>query len=135
MSALTKDRNTVMKEGLYAVYPVKGGVVIYAGGMVCIGTDGYAVPAADTAGLTFVGVSRGHVHNTNGASGAVMVEVWRKGCFEFSTAGMTLANVGAAIYAEDDQTVALSAGSTNHVACGTVSEVNSATSVFVDIQL
>ena len=64
MSALTNDRDTVRKEGKYASYPVKGGAVIYAGGMVCIGADGYAVPASDTAGLKFMGVCQGVCRTT-----------------------------------------------------------------------
>ncbi len=133
MSALTGDRNTVRKQGEYAVYPVKGGVVIFAGGIVCIGTDGYAVAGSDTAGLKTAGISRGYVDNQSGTDGAAFVEVWRKGSFELSASGMGPANAGDAVYVLDDQTVGLSASSANHVACGSISEVVSATSVFVDI--
>ena len=133
MAALTKDRNTVRKEGQYAAYPVKAGAKIFAGGLVCVGADGYAVPGSDTAGLKFVGVSRGYVDNAAGADGAVKVEVWRRGCFELSASGMVLANVGDAVYVVDDQTVGLAAAATNDVKCGTVSEFNSAASVYVDI--
>jgi len=134
MSALTKDRNTVRKEGDYASYPVKGGVKVYAGGIVCIGSDGYAIPGSDTAGLKFVGVSRGYVDNTGGASGAVSAEVWKRGCFEFSASGMVRANVGDSVYVVDDQTAGLAATTTNDVPCGRISEYNSATSVYVAIE-
>ncbi len=132
MSALTNDRDTTVKEGRYTAYPVKGGSKIYAGGMVCIGADGYVVPAADAAGLKFVGVARRFTDNSAGASGAVTVEVWRRGCFGLAVSGsMAGSNVGDAVYAVDDQTVSLT--STDHVKCGVVSEYVSASSVYVDI--
>jgi Uncharacterized conserved protein (DUF2190) len=133
MSALTNDRDTVRKEGNYASYPVKGGAVIYAGAMVCIGADGYAVPASDTAGLKFMGVARAYVDNSTGASGSLQVEVWRRGCFNLAASGMALANAGDDVFALDDQTVGITGASTNHIKCGAVSEYVSATSVYVDI--
>lgn len=133
MSALTKDRNTVRRLGEYAVYPVKGGKVVFAGGMVCLGADGYALPAADIAGLKFAGVARGYVDNSGGADGALSVEVWRKGSFELACSGMTVANAGDAVYVLDDQTVGLAGAATNDVACGRASEVVSGSRVYVDI--
>jgi hypothetical protein len=133
MSALNNDRNTVRKEGVYAAYPVKGGAVIYAGGIVCLGADGYALPGSDTAGLKTAGIARGYVDNSSGSDGDGYVEVWRKGCFNLSSAGMSAANAGDAVYVLDDQTVGLSASSVNQVACGIISEVVSASGVFVDI--
>ena len=134
MSVLIRDRNTVRKAGEYASYPVGAGVKVYAGSMVCIGADGYAVPGADTAGLKFVGVARAYADNTAGAAGALSVEVWRRGSFELSASGMAAGNVGDSVCVVDDQTVALTAGTTNHIPCGRVSEFNSAASVYVDIE-
>jgi len=134
MSALTKDRNTVRKEGEYAAYPVKAGVKIYAGSIVCIGTDGYAIPGTDTAGLKFIGVSREYVDNTSGTSGAVTVKVWRRGAFELAASGMAITSVGASVYVVDDQTVGVAATTTNDIPCGRVSEYNSSSSVYVDIE-
>ena len=133
MSGLTKDRNTVRKDGDYASYPVKAGSMVYAGSIVCIGSDGYAVPGADTAGLKFAGISRGYVDNTGGSNGALSVEVWRRGCFELSASAMGRGNFGDSVYVVDDHTVGLAATTTNDVPCGRVSEYNSATSVYVDI--
>ena len=133
MTALSKDRNTVRKEGDYAAYPVKANAKIFAGGIVCLGTDGYAVPGADAAGYRFVGVSRGYVDNTGGADGALAVEVWRKGCFGLSAASMAKTNVGDAVYVVDDQTVGLASQTTNDVPCGRISEYVGSSAVFVDI--
>ena len=133
MTALSKDRNTVRKEGDYAAYPVKANAKIFAGGIVCLGTDGNAVPGSDTAGYKFVGISRGYVDNTGGADGALQVEVWRKGCFGLAAANMAKTNVGDAVYVVDDQTVGLAATTTNDVPCGRISEFVSSTGVYVDI--
>lgn len=132
MAALTKDRNTSRKAtGQVAVLPVAAGVKIYAGSQVCINGNGYAVPAADTAGYRFAGVSHEYVDNSGGANGALKVLVWRDGIFDFSSAGMGADDVGKPVFIADDQTVALS--STNAVGCGIISEVESATKVWVDI--
>jgi hypothetical protein len=131
MAALTQDRNTTRKAGGQAAYPVAAGVKIYAGAMVCLNASGYAVPAADIAGLKFVGVSRQYVDNTNGANGAQTVLVWKEGVFDFEASGMTAADVGKPVFVSDDQTVALS--TTNAVGCGIITEVESATKVWIDI--
>jgi len=133
MTALNGDRNTVRKEGVYAAYPVKGGAAIYAGGIVCLGADGYAVPGSDNAGLRTAGIARGFVDNSAGSDADGYVEVWRKGCFNLSASGMSAANAGDQVYVLDDQTVGLSASSVNQIACGVISEVVSASGVFVDI--
>jgi predicted RecA/RadA family phage recombinase len=129
--ALTKDRNTVRKAGEFAAYPVGTGAKIFAGSMVMLNAAGYAVPAADTAGCKFLGIARQFIDNTGGANGDLKVEVWRKGCFEMTCAGMAVTDVGTVVYASDDQTVTKTAG--NGVNCGRISEFVSATSVYVDI--
>ncbi len=131
MAALTQDRNTTRKAGGQAAYPVAAGVKIYAGAMVCLNASGYAVPAADIVGLKFVGVSRQYVDNTGGANGAQTVLVWKEGVFDFEASGMTAADVGKPVFVSDDQTVALS--TTNAVGCGIITEVESATKVWIDI--
>lgn len=132
MAALTKDRNTTRKAtGQIAVYPVAQKVKIFAGSLVCLDATGYAVPASDAAGLKFIGVSRVYVDNTGGANGAASVEVMRDGIFDYAAADMGIDDVGKPVFIVDDQTVALT--STNNVGCGIISEVESATKVWVDI--
>lgn len=133
MSALTRDRNTVRKEGDYAAYQVKANAKIFAGSLVCIDSTGYAIPGSDTAGLKFVGISRGYADNTGGANGDLSVEVWRRGSFELAATGMTRGNIGDSVFVVDDQTVGLAATTTNDVPCGKISEYNSATSVYASI--
>ena len=132
MAALTKDRNTTRKAtGQIAVHPVAENVKIFAGSQVCLDATGYAVPASDTEGLKFIGVSRIYVDNTGGANGDASIEVWRDGIFDYATADMGIDDVGKPVFIADDQTVALT--STNNVGCGIISEVESATKVWVDI--
>lgn len=132
MAPLTKDRNTVRKDGIEVAYPVAASTKIYAGSQVCINTSGYAVPAADTAGYKFVGVAQEYVDNSAGANGDLTVRVRRKGSFEFAGAGFTVTDVDKVCFASDDQTVALS--TTNSVVVGRIAEVLSATSVMVDVE-
>jgi hypothetical protein len=131
MAVLTKDRNTTRKEGGLAAYPVAAGVKIYAGGIVCLNANGYAVPGTDTAGLKMEGISQQYVDNSAGAAGAESVLVWKTGIVDLDAAGMTIADVGKPVFVTDDHTVALT--STNAVGCGIISEVESATKVWVDI--
>lgn len=131
MTALTKDRNTTQKVGGQVAYGVAASAKIYAGALVCLNGSGYAVPAADTAGLRFVGVAQEQVDNAGGANGAKTVLIKDEGVFDFSGANFTAADVGKAVFASDDQTVALS--TTNGIGVGHIREVESATKVWVEI--
>jgi len=131
MAALNKDRNTTVKMGVLASFPVAASVKIYAGSLVCINGDGFARPAVDTAGLKFVGVSQEYVDNSGGANGDVRVKVMRDGVCDFAATGMGDDDVDKPVFILDDQTVGLS--SNNGVGCGIISEVESATKVWIDI--
>lgn len=131
MTALTKDRNTMRKEGGLAAYGVAEGVIIFAGAMVALNAAGYAVPAADTSGCKFVGVSRVYVDNSGGGNGDQTVTVLRRGIFNFAAAGMAQTDVGVPVFVSDDQTVAKT--TTNGIGCGIITEVDSDTKVWVDI--
>jgi hypothetical protein len=119
MSALTENRYTKHRDGLVTAHPLKAGAKIFKGGLVCADSTGYAVPGADTLNYTFVGVALESADNTGGADGAATVRVQTSGVFSFAKSGaVTIADVGAALYIMDDQTVALAAGATNDIACG-----------------
>ncbi len=131
MAALTKDRNTVYKEGIEVAYQVAGSTKIYAGSLVCINASGYAVPGADTSGYKFIGVAEEYVDNSGGSDGDETVKVRRKGVHQFSASSMALSDIGGAVYISDDQTAAKV--TTNSIACGKVADVVSATSIYVDV--
>lgn len=102
MTVLTKDRDTVRRNGDEFVFTVNDGTTIFAGGMICLNAAGKAVPASATAGLSpVVGIAQEQ------AGGGEKVLV-RRGCFAVDAqAGDApdLAGVGTLCYAADDATV------------------------------
>jgi hypothetical protein len=128
-------------------YPVAAATKIYNGTlvMVVLGT-GYLVPAADTASGVFVGIAQtevagGTVDNSAGAAGANFADVQPVTQTTPQGTQFFLTNCSGAaqatwqdqfVYASDDHTVTLAAGSTNKVCVGRVKQVISATQVLVD---
>ncbi len=111
MTALTMDRNTEYSLGDLLSVPVAASTRIFAGSLVCVGADGYAVPAADTAGLLFAGVATAQADNRTGDDGDLSVVVRRRGRFRFASgSALDQSSLGDKVYAVDDQTVALAAG-------------------------
>jgi len=129
--ALSADRRTEYKEGVDRVYPVAANAVIYAGAMVCLDANGYAVPAADTANYKFAGVARGAVDNTGGSNGDKDIVVRWPGVFRFKASSITQAMVGKIMYVVDDETFDDSAGN-NGIVCGRLVEYVSATEGWLD---
>ena len=95
--------------------PMKANTKALAGGLAAIDSAGNAMPATPTAGGTVrvIGVFQEEVDNSTGLAGAKRVAT-RRGAFSFknSTAGdaITAAEVGALVFAVDDQTVAKTDG-------------------------
>lgn len=133
MAALTKDRATPYREGIEIEFPVAANSKIYSGSLVCANTSGYAVPAADTAGLKFLGVALEQVDNTGGANGAKLVRLRRTGVFEFDATSVTQAMVGTAMYVKDDHTVDDAAGATNDIKVGELVKYVADTKGWIDI--
>ncbi len=133
MAALTKDRATPYREGIEIEFPVAANSKIYSGSLVCANTSGYAVPAADTAGLKFLGVALEQVDNTGGANGAKIVRLRRTGVFEFDATSVTQAMVGTAMYVKDDHTVDDAAGTTNDIKVGELVKYVADTKGWIDI--
>lgn len=122
--ALSADR-VVRKRGAgiptRRVYLMKASTTIYRGSIVCVDTNGLAVPAADTAAFVCVGIA------TNGqvsaASGSYYIEV--ECGYEFLLpvgAGITQADVGAKAVVVDDASVTDAGAGTNDVVVGTIIE-------------
>lgn len=105
MAALTKDRNTTIREGERFSYGVAASTKIYAGSLVCVTATGYAVPGSVSATLKAVGRAEERVDNSAGADGAKTINVLR-GTFKFANAGdVTIAHLQTNVYINDDQTV------------------------------
>jgi len=133
MSGLTRDRATAYRDGVELEYPVAAATKIYAGSLVCVDGNGYAVPAADTSGYRFVGAAMEQVDNGSGANGDKVIRVRRTGVFEFDAASIIQAMVGNAMYAVDDHTFDDAAGPTNDIKVGVLTKYVSATKGWIDI--
>lgn len=133
MTALTRDRVTSYREGVEMDFPVAAGTKIFAGSLVCVNADGFAVPAADTSGYVFVGVALEQVDNSAGANGAKSLRVRREGVFEFDAASITQAMVGDPMYVVDDHTFDDAAGPTNDIKVGLLVKYASTTKGWIDI--
>lgn len=127
MTALAADRNTPQRQRGRRVFPVAAGVKIYAGAQVAINAAGYAVPMSVSTTLKGVGRAERRADNTNGAAGAISVEV-EFGTFRYanstSTDAITQADIGSTCYGVDDQTVAKTNGGSTRSPAGTIYDVD-----------
>lgn len=135
MPALTKDRNTVRRDGVQNSDPVAGATRIYAGSLVCLNAAGNAVPGSTSATLKARGRAEEHVDNRDGAAGDKRIET-RRGVFPFansaSTDEITRADIGASAYIVDDQTVAKTSATNTRSVAGIIRDVD-ADGVWVEI--
>lgn len=128
------ERRTERREGVLIDLPVAAGTKIEAGLMVGVNSAGYAVKAADAAGIKVVGVADHTVDNSNGANGAERVRIYRGQVFKFDNSATNAVDVndaGTLIFVEDAQTVTDVAG-TNGIVAGLCVEV-AADGVWVEI--
>lgn len=130
MTALAADRTTQWKEVGLKAYPVAASTLIYADSLVCLNASGYAVPAADAASYTTVGMADGRVDNSSGANGDLWVRVRSPVIAKFAAVSITQAMVGRTMYVVDDQTFDDAVG-TNGIAAGVLLDYESATSGWI----
>lgn len=127
MVALSAERNTPRRTGDRFARPVKGGVKIFLGALVCLDANGFAVPGAAVSTLKADGRAHETVDNTAGADGAVMVGV-RPGIYRFdnSAAGdaIAAADIGNPCYVVDDHTVAKTSNSNARPQAGRICDVD-----------
>lgn len=122
------ERNTQWRDGAMPDLPVAATTKIEAGKMVGINSSGYAVEAADTAGIKVLGVADHTVDNSSGSNGDKRVRVRTGKQFllkNSATNAVDVADAGTYVFVEDDETVADAAG-TNGVVAGRCIEVVSA---------
>jgi len=127
MSVLTENYDAQGKAGALVSYPVAGTTHIYKGSLVCVNSDGYAVPGADSADYAFVGVAYEETNNTSGSAGDRRVRLLKTGSFVYSKEDAQQSDLGKLMYLSDDNTVA---DSTSHsVPAGIVVEVPNSSQV------
>lgn len=132
MTALTQDAQRVEKEGRLVAMPVAATAKLYKNAILMRNAAGYVLPAASLAGAVMAGVGYEAKDNTDGADGDLSVRVETERAFEFEGAGFTQADLLKEVYAADDNTVQIAAG-TNLVKVGKIIEVISATKVLVKL--
>lgn len=136
MAALTADRDTKQRSGTLLTLPAAAAKIFYAGALIARDGNGRATPGATATTLRGVGRGKAHVDNSAGAAGAVNVDI-EKGIFRFanstSTDAITQANIGADCYIVDDQTVALTSGSSTRSVAGKIFDVDDQ-GVWVDMR-
>lgn len=106
--------------------PVAAGVRIYRGTKIGSDGSGNARPMGSIPGLTSEGIAKDEADNTNGAAGAVTVDVI-PGVFKFansSGSALVAADAGSPSYAEDDQTARKGDGDGRFDLSGTVVQVD-----------
>lgn len=115
-----------------AAFGVLAATNIWAGTLVGVNDDGYALPATADATLAIAGVNIKRVDNTAGASGDLKVTVER-GSFAMAVSGTapTAANIGAPVYAVDDSTVSLDDASGTRPFAGYVDQMIGTVPYFV----
>jgi predicted RecA/RadA family phage recombinase len=127
MSVLTENYDAQGKAGALVSYPVAGSTHIYKGSLVCVNSEGYAVPGADSADYAFVGVAYEETNNTSGSAGDRRVRLLKTGSFVYSKEDAGQSDLGKLMYLSDDNTVA---DSTDHsVPAGIVVEVPNSSQV------
>ena len=127
--ALSADAQIPRKESGLQSYPVEATTQIYKGGLVCLNTSGYLIPAADTVGYTFVGVAYENVLGTT--QGALNCRVHTEGVFKLPATSITQAMVGKLMYAAHDGE--FDDSSSAFMCVGRLVEFVSTTSGWVDI--
>lgn len=130
MTALTQNVARDGKNTKMPAYPVLADAVIYRGALLKIDAAGFLAPCASEAGCVFAGVAREGVDATGASSGDYKCLVETKDSFYVAAAGIVAADLGKKVYAADDNTVQLAAG-TNLQEVGKIIEVVSATLVLV----
>lgn len=127
MTALTKDRATGRRDGRQVSDTLASATTIYAGGMYMLNATGAAIPAAAQSGATTWVVRAVAARRASSAAGDAVVEgetgVY---CFDNSASAdeITRAEIGAACYAVDDQTVAKGSDSSKRPKAGIVFDVD-----------
>jgi hypothetical protein len=122
MAALTNDRTVTTKyrnnaECLHILeYPVKTATTIYKGAMVVIdAATGYAIPAVAGTANFFIGIALEQVATGAGASGSKTVAVAVEALWEENLTGAAITDVGDPVYAADDNSLTLTAGTNTPV--------------------
>lgn len=127
MTALAAGRDTPKRNGHERSLPVAANKSCYIGGIAVVaGTPGRVQPGTAATNLKAVGVFK---ETLIGAPQDTPIKVEREGWFRFgnstSSDAIAIKDIGADCYVVDDNTVALTDGSSSRSVAGTIRDVDS----------
>lgn len=91
-------------------YAVAAGKVVFRGGLVAVTSAGALQPAGVAGSVAIVGIAAQDLDNSAGASVSDTKIEALKGTYQIDVTSATPANINAAVYASDDATLILTAG-------------------------
>lgn len=92
-------------------YPVAAGEQIWRGSLCAVNAAGSLQRMQTSGSVAFVGMSEQDFSNVGSATVSAQKIVVRKGTWALTVTGATAANINAPVYASDDGTLTLTAGS------------------------
>lgn len=113
MTTLAKDKPRAYELGEHNDLPVIAADIIYEGACIGINTSGYARPLV--AGDIFGGFALRQVDNSLGVAGGDNVRAQARGQISLPVTGLTINSVGKPVYASDDDTFTMTAGSNTQI--------------------
>jgi hypothetical protein len=122
------DQMTPRRDGGAYGYPVKGATRIFSRTLVAVTATGLAVPGGTAGAVAIVGVAAHHADNRFGPDADGKIRVDREVfTFAFSGTAPTFANIGASVYAVDDNTVSLDSSAGVRLKAGTLDGIEDGT--------
>lgn len=91
-------------------YPLAGNETVYRGSLVCITSGGLLQRLQTSGSVSFVGMADRALVNPTSASLLEPPVVALKGTWALPVTGASASNVGAPVYASDDNTLTMTAG-------------------------
>lgn len=113
MTTLALNVSRTYEIGPINALPVIAGDIIYEGAAVGDNGSGYARPLQ--AGDPFRGFAKRNANNSDGAAGAIRVELMSEGWIVLTISGLAITDVGKDVYASDDDTFTLTQGSNTRI--------------------
>ena len=93
-------------------YPLAPGEQVYVGSLTCINASGQMIRVQTAGGVAFGGMADRNLSNVGNAAASSISVTGRTGTFALTVPSATYANIGASVYATDDNTLTLTAPTT-----------------------
>lgn len=117
------DRRGPPAGGSYG-YQVLAGEQIWRGGIVALNSAGTLQRVQTSGSVVIVGIATQDYSNVGNASASPDYVVVERGRWQFQVPSATPSNIGASVYATDDNTTTLSSGSGANLLMGTLDGID-----------